>query len=36
MYDPCIGSYVWEQNQGPVVPFAVKNNNVLDRNASLT
>jgi carboxypeptidase D len=34
MYDPCIGSYVWEQNQGPIVPFAAKNNNVLDLNAA--
>jgi carboxypeptidase D len=34
LYDPCIGSYVWEQNQVPIVPFAVKNNNVLGLNAS--
>jgi carboxypeptidase D len=34
MYDPCIGSYVWEQNHGPIVPFAVKDKKVLERNAS--
>jgi carboxypeptidase D len=34
MYDPCIGSCVWEQEQASIMPFVVKNNNMLGLNAS--
>lgn len=34
MYDPVIGSYVHSQQEVPVVPFVIKNNNVLGLNDS--
>ncbi|KUJ21116.1 alpha/beta-hydrolase [Mollisia scopiformis] len=34
MYDPVIGSYVYAQQQVPLVPFIVQNNNVLGLNDS--
>ena len=34
MYDPCIGSYVYAQQQAPAVPFVQQFNNVLGFNAS--
>ena len=33
-YDPCIGSYIYAQQQAPLVPFVTANNNVLGLNAS--
>jgi carboxypeptidase D len=33
-YDPCIGSYVYAQQQAPIVPFVKANNNVLGLNSS--
>ena len=34
VYDPCIGSYVYTQQQAVAVPFVQQNNNVLGLNAS--
>ncbi|KAH6719822.1 Alpha/Beta hydrolase protein [Leptodontidium sp. MPI-SDFR-AT-0119] len=34
MYDPCIGSCTYTQQQAAIVPFVVKNNNILRLNDS--
>ena len=34
MYDPCIGDWDFTQQEVPVVPFAIRNNNVMNYNAS--
>ncbi|TVY19385.1 DNA repair and recombination protein RAD54B [Lachnellula arida] len=33
-YDPCIGSFVYAQQQAPLFPFILANNNVMGLNAS--
>ncbi|KAF2002219.1 alpha/beta-hydrolase [Amniculicola lignicola CBS 123094] len=32
MYDPCIGEYVWEQQQAVIVPFVKEHNSVMGYN----
>ncbi len=34
VYDPCIGSYTYAAQEAPIVPFIIKNNNVLGFNDS--
>lgn len=34
MYDPCIGQFVYTQEEVPAVPFVQANNNMLGFNAS--
>jgi carboxypeptidase D len=34
VYDPCIGSYVYTQEEAVTVPFIVQNNNMIGLNAS--
>ncbi|OCL14791.1 serine carboxypeptidase [Glonium stellatum] len=34
VYDPCIGSYIYAQNQAVAVPFVQQNNNVMGFNKS--